>query len=154
MNTLAVKDNNTLELIEHGDSWSQFSRENSTVALADKLAAGGFVEINDKKFQGNPIVLLRKSDLEKLVTNSRATSRIKKMLFSISKTVMSFSDVKDPTALMEAVLSQASLAVELAETPKPLYQSSEELLADEEDVADEVNLPKSKEELTDGVRKK
>jgi len=154
MDNLAIKGNKTLALVDRKESWSQFSRENSAVTLADKLAAGYFVEIDDKKFQGNPIVLLRKSDLEKMIIGSRATSRIKKMLFSISKTVMSFDGAKDPVALFEAVMSQAILAIELAETPKPLYESSQELLADEEDVVKEVKLPRSKEELADGVRKK
>lgn len=107
------------------DSWSTLIRSSSGSAASSIYQAiplGTYIEVRDRKFGGDSLIIFRKTDFEKLVRSSCAASQIKKMLFSVQKTVLTYQPGTDPTALIEAVRHQADVAVELAGAA-PLYAS-------------------------------
>lgn len=145
-------------------SWSHFSREYGAASkVGEKLPVGTYLEIQDRKFLGDHLILLRKTDFERLIKCSRTTSQIKRVLFSIEKTAISVPSGADPTRVIEAVREIASLGVELVRST-PTFPSVREYLhqvvqdRDEEGVQtdrkQEVTFPKTRSELRNGVHKK
>jgi hypothetical protein len=151
-----------LERAEIVESWTQFTRTNgpgsSASRISEVLEAGKFIEVTDRKFQGTPVVLLRKSDYEKLLINSRTSFRVKKLLGMINQAIVSFKrhkvDQETPSEI-NIIETTLSLGLELTQDIQPLYASREEYLSknSEADVSEEndFELPASKSELEDGV---
>jgi hypothetical protein len=150
-----------LQRAEFIDSWTQFTGAgglgSSASKIAEVLEAGKFLEVSDRKFQGTPVVLLRKSDYEKLLLNSRTSFRVKKLLAMLSRAVMSFKlkyATQENERELNVIETTLSLGIELSKDANPLYSSREAYLsASSEDASSEVdfNLPSSKSALKDGV---
>jgi hypothetical protein len=150
-----------LQRAEFIDSWTQFTRAgglgSSASKIAEVLEAGKFLEVSDRKFQGTPVVLLRKSDYEKLLINSRTSFRVKKLLAMLSQAILSFKQrcvTQETERELNVIETTLSLGIELSQDVHPLYSSREAYLsASSENVSGEVDfdLPSSKSALEDGV---
>jgi hypothetical protein len=151
-----------LERADVVDSWTQFTRANglgsSASRISEVLEAGKFIEVADRKFQGTPIVLLRKSDYEKLLINSRTSFRVKKLLGMIGQAIVSFKQHKvdqETPSEIHIIETTLSLGLELTQDIQPLYASREDYLSKNSDAEvsgeNDFDLPASKSELEDGV---
>jgi hypothetical protein len=141
------------------NSWSQFSREyGSATSMIQAIPFGTYVEVSDKKFQGDSLIILRRTDFEKVLKSSRASSQIRKILFTIERTTHTYQGSGDPMPVIEAVREAASLGVELAGTT-PIFATAQEYLAHPMAKADaasedeDLELPKTVSELRHGVKK-
>lgn len=176
MNTLQAENLTTSEIglqlnpLPVMTGWSDFTRgtQGGTAAIFETIIPGTYLEVRDKKFKSNSIILIRRSDFEKLIKSSRqalnTSLRVKKILFSISKTTASIAQSATSTAnqeamnIIEAVHTQASIGLELA-SATPLYASDEEFFAEEikslsADGDVTPKLPKNKADLKRGIKTK
>ncbi|MGK5089195.1 hypothetical protein WDW86_16715 [Bdellovibrionota bacterium FG-2] len=139
-------------------SWSGFCRASSAANIIGQVPVGTFLEIKDRKFSGESLIVIRRGDFERLVKSSRSSSQIKKVLFSIEKTVLTFQPGTDPTNIIQAVKEIASLGVELAQ-PMPEFSTAAKYIAHahaarEDKTEIDFELPKTRAELRRGVKKK
>lgn len=139
-------------------SWSGFCRSMSAASVIGTVPVGTFLEIKDRKFSGESLIILRRGDFERLIKFSRSSFQIKKALFSIEKTVLTFQPGTDATNVVQAVREIASLGIELANSA-PTFQKTADYIAHahatrDEESEDDFDLPKSRSELRRGVRKK
>lgn len=159
---MKVKSSEQLECVEFIDSWTLFTRTggfgSSASKIAEVLEAGKFIEVSDRKFQGTPIVLLRKSDYEKLLINSRTSFRIKKLLAMLNQAIVTFkrrSLSQESESELNVIETTLSLGLELTQDIQPLYPSREAYLSAsleaENAKSEEFELPSSKSGLEDGI---
>ena len=143
-------------------SWSDFVRVesgSSAAKLSESLRAGTYIEINDRKFQGAPVVVVRKSDLERLQANSRISFRVKSV-FAILKqavtTLIKSSKGSVDQNELRIIYNSIELGVNLTLDFQPMYSSMNSYLSQElSDIEDDdvdFDLPESRSALKEGVR--
>lgn len=163
--TISTNENPQFRGLPVMNGWSNFTRSacgSSATSIFETVLPGTFLEIKDNKFKWESLIVLRRTDFERLVkysTNAMSSaSRVKKILISITATTQSYSYTDGNTKaehLIKAVSQQASLALELASVA-PVYESQEKFFNSEVgDAGDGIDdLPVSRTELMRGIKKR
>lgn len=154
---------NPIEQLDRADaveSWAQFIRPGgpgfSASIILEALEAGKFIEVRDEKFRGAPVVLLRKSDYEKLRLSGQASPRVKKLLGTIAQATASFRKLDvghKASSEINAIEAALSLCLDIMQGTGPLYISRKAYLSENaktdtpED--NDFELPASKSELNE-----
>lgn len=149
----SVKGDVDLILKQKWTSWSNFSRNTGAAKVNELLEPGNILEINDSMFKNQPVVVLRKDDLEQLIDRSRQSSGIKNILMSLRK-MMRLVKKDNANTVLEAV-DQQLIAVEMMSSRKPLFSRGDDLFASEleKEADDNESFSITKEELSKGVAK-
>lgn len=157
-----------LKKIESFGSWTDFTRRDglgsSAAKISEALKPGTFVEINDNKFQGHPVVILVKEDYEKLVKNSRTSLRARSVFVAIKQVLKPLRDILSKSAdnsgamhIQSSVETTIQLGLDLVKDIQPIHSSKEEYLSSEESGNENEGeviipgLPQSRADLDNGV---
>ena len=126
-----------LELLpgEKFQGWANFAKEYTGASKVGPLVpAGRYIDVEDKKFQGDGLVVLRKSDLEKLISRTRTSTTLSKIILTISKIVSRVRSDEDSRDVIDTIKIQASLGSDFALKPvEPVYENVGEMFSSELD---------------------
>lgn len=143
MNTLAIANEYTMKPISNFDSWSNFIRTGSGRAAASVISAvpkGGFVEVWDSKFDGESLILLRRTDFDNMNMLSSLASRAKRCLVLIEQMTSTVSSGQE-SHVIDMVRSSVSLGFDSPTTLSTSSFDDYNVNESDSDKYDKMNLP-------------
>lgn len=109
---LALPSKYNLEPSRKIDGWSRFIRETSAANIFSTIQAGKYLEISDKKFLNETLIIFRRTDFDNLNMMSSIATRATRFLLQIDRITTSFADSKDPKGVLELVHESARMGIE------------------------------------------
>lgn len=154
MQPVFKKDNLELLLNQRFQGWANFAKEYTGASkIGPLIPSGQYVDVEDKKFNGDSLVVLRKSDLEKLISRTQTSITLSKIILTISKIVSNVHVDEESRDALDTIKIQTSLGLDFVESSKPVYESSDEMFKSElDDEFKDKDLSVDREERKKGVR--
>lgn len=152
VNVLAVSQNYNLSPSQTLNSWSKFARDlGSAATMLSHIPLSNFIEIKDNKWGGESLIVLRRTDFDKLNMLSSMASRATRYLMQIDLMTTTLASSANPNEVIKLVHEQAKLGIEFAVTPTTTsandYFSSYSVDTDGNEDDDKIIMPKSREDI-------
>jgi hypothetical protein len=143
---LAVISDYNLQPTTKHSSWSQFTRAFSAANILNSIPLGKYLEIADKKFNGDSLILFRRTDFDKLNMLSSRAAKASRYLIQIDRMTTTFTDSQDPKNVIQLIQEEARMGIEYTvqkSTTSAADYFRSTLVGDESDYAD-LPLPSKK----------
>lgn len=148
---LALKSNNySLTPVGSEDSWSQFTRKlGSASAIVSSIPVGKYLEVFDKKFNGDSFIIFRRRDFDNLNMLSSMSARVSRCLMQIDKMTTTYKDAENPKDVISLIHEEARMGIEFTVIPSTTSSGDyfNSYSFDEHDEDDEVIFPSSRSEI-------
>ena len=102
------------------EGWSKFVRGkgSSASSLLENLSKSSYIIIGDNKFKKEELVLLRKTELDRLEHISELTEKMDLCIRSINNITEEINSEKIPSWMIETVKNQSRLALKMLQSFK------------------------------------
>jgi len=129
------------------DSWGQFARKfSSASSLMPKIPVGKYIEIKDKKLVGDSLIILRRTDFDRLNMLLSMASKVTRCLVQISRITTTFANTEKPEQVINLIHDQAQLGIEFTVTSSK-NSDSDYFSSYEPETNSNIKLPKSRKEI-------
>lgn len=145
---LKINDQYNLSPAFEMNSWSQFARKfSSATSILPAIPLGKFLEIGDKKFQGESLIVFRRTDFDNLNMFSSMASKVSRCLMQIDRMTTTFEDSTNPKSIIKLIHEEAKIGIEFTVVPttttaNDYFQTITTATDDEE-----VTLPGSRDDI-------
>ena len=117
-NALAINEKYNLSPSLLFESWSQFTRKfGSASSLIPQIPMGKYMEVGDKKFGGDRLIIIRRTDFDNLNMLSSMASKVTRCLMQIDRMTTTFNTSEKSQEVIKLIHEQARIGIEFTIVP-------------------------------------
>jgi hypothetical protein len=109
---LAVASKYNLEPLKKVEGWGSLVRGHSASQIFSNIIPGKYLEVFDKKFNGESLIIFRRSDFDNLNMLSSMASKVSRYLMQIDRITTTYRDGDDPKKFIELIHEEARMGIE------------------------------------------